>query len=362
MVHLEYRPAVRPRRPVLGPGRIFVLLAAALAGGLRPPAAGGHPQGGELVRGVTISCQTWGREWGTDGFARELDDLATLGVNWVAIHPYARIEADGTVRWRAFDPEQPPAWLARPIAEAHRRGMAILIKPHLACWGSPFSWPGEVDFEGAELERFFTTYRGWIVALARATRGADAFVVGTETDRLVAHEGPWRALVAAVRAVTDAKLTYAANHTDFERVPFWDALDAVGVQGYFPLAAGDDPSPPELELGWRAAIERLRAVHERTGKPVVLTELGYDRSLAAAREPWAFSHPRAALRADDVPRAEALQVHCFEAALRALEDERSWLRGAFLWKWFVGEPGRGEDFVVDAPAIRALLARHWAGS
>jgi len=317
--------------------------------GSRPPAA--------LVRGVTISCQTWGKEWASDGFGRELDELAELGVNWVAIHPYARIGGDGSVRWRSFDVDDPPAWLARPIAEARARGIAILIKPHLAYWGSPFRWRGDIRFEGAEeLERFWRSYSAWIVELAEATTDADAFAVGTELEGLVDDARPWRALVERVRAVSGARLTYAANWTEYERVGFWDVLDAVGVQAYFPLSEADEPDDAELRAGWRRVLPSLRAVHERSGKPVVFTELGYRRSLDAARRPWEDSLSGG----DEAERARVLKERCLAVALDVLAAEESWLRGAFLWKWFVGEPGWNDaSFLVDTPGVRRVLREAW---
>ena len=126
--------------------RAFVLVAAlALPGGeaSSPPV----PADSRVVHGMTISCQSWGWEWGSDGFGRELDDLKTLGVNWVSIHPYASIQSDGTVGARRFDPDHPPEWILRPIREAHERGMSILVIPHIAYWGSPWSWRGAIDFQ-----------------------------------------------------------------------------------------------------------------------------------------------------------------------------------------------------------------------
>ena len=72
-------------------GLVLVLLAAAHARGQDAP-----PR--ERVRGVTISCQTWGKEWGTDAMLEAYDELKALGTTWVAIHPYAGIRGDGTVR------------------------------------------------------------------------------------------------------------------------------------------------------------------------------------------------------------------------------------------------------------------------
>ena len=83
-----------------------------------------------VVRGMTVSCQTWGREWSTDDMTEALRELKPIGVNWVTIHPYAGIRGDGTVvmppGWYAE-----ATWLKRPIKEAHRLDLKIMIKPHL---------------------------------------------------------------------------------------------------------------------------------------------------------------------------------------------------------------------------------------
>ena len=48
--------------------------------------------------------------------------------------------------------------------------------PHIACWGSPFSWRGDIHFENADgWNRFFGDYEKWIVesagrAMNRRTR------------------------------------------------------------------------------------------------------------------------------------------------------------------------------------------------
>jgi hypothetical protein len=330
-----------------------LLLAAALA----IPQGAVHPDA-TFVHGMTISCQTWGWEWGTDGFAAELEDLAKLGVNWVAIHPYASIRADGTVGARRFDAEHPPEWLLRPIREAHARGLSILVIPHIAYWGSPWSWRGAIDFQDpARLARFFETYTAWMAGVAGSAREADGFCIGNETDRLLRCDVEWRAVIAAVRAATPARLTYAANFDSYAKVPFWDALDAIGVQAYFPLADAPQPSEEDLRRGWRTALAGLRELSVKTGKPVVCTELGYDLSLDAARRPWVDGRARG----PDLAAAQVLQERCLGVALEEIGREREWLRGAFLWKWFVG-PATHATFLMKTPAMRAVIGRCWSGA
>lgn len=337
------------------------VLALAAAAALLPAAAaqeaGSEGDPHRVVRGVTVSCQTWGREWGTPAMDVALGEVADLGANWVAIHPYARIHEDGAVTsrlLRAPAGAEPPEWLARPIRDAHARGLKVLVKPHLAYWGTRFAWRGEIAFaEPAAWERFFAGYRAWVLRLVTLCPDADAFCVGTELDRTLAHEEAWRELIAGVRGRTAAPLTYAANWTDYRRVGFWDALDAIGVQAYFPLVDHARlPEPAELDRAWGDLLGELEAFADRAGRPVVFTEIGYNRSTRAARTPWDYDQEAG-------PRALETQRRCLAAALRALARSDA-VRGAFLWKWFPGE-ARGEDFLMSTPAMRAVIGGHWRG-
>ncbi len=282
-----------------------------------------------------------------------LDEIKGLGANWVTIHPYARIRGDGSVRGWRLDGDV--AWLSRPIAEAKKRGLKILIKPHLAYWGSPFSWRGEITFKtDAEWERFWTGYEAWILRVAEVCKDADSFAVGTELDKTLGHEARWRGLIAKVRERIKTPLTYAANWTDYQRVGFWDALDVIGIQGYFPLV--DHQRPPddaELEAGWKRLLTRLDTYAAKIERKVVFTELGYDRSLLAAAKPW--ERGSRAQRRD--PAAEELQRRCMDTALRAIGSSET-VVGCFLWKWFAGK-AHGEDFLTSTPVIRKVIRARW---
>lgn len=305
------------------------------------------------IRGMTVSTPTWGREWGGPQMAATLEVLRGLGVNWVATHPYAGVSTDGHVGVRHTpDPAAPPEWLAAPIHEAHARGQKVMIVPHLAHWGSGFSWRGDIHFDDpAARARFFYEYGRWLVSVAASVPDADAFVIGSELDGTVRHEAEWRAIAAAVRSVYAGPITYAANWDRAEDVPFWDAVDAIGIQAYYPLVDGRAaPDDAALDAGWDRALARVRALHERTGKYVVFTELGYDAGPQAAREPWATGGGT---------QGDELQVRCLRAALRAVDREPA-VVGAFLWKWFPGELPAG-DFRMSAPPLRAVVAERWGG-
>lgn len=304
-----------------------------------------------IVRGITISTHGSGRDWGSDAMLTTLEDIRALGANWVAIHPYARINGDGSLQFGRFDPSDPPAYLARPIREAHQLGLSICIKPHIAYWGSPFAWRGEIEFAQAEQwANFWRDYSEWILLLAAACSEADGFVVGTELDRTLSFEGQWRALIADVREQTGAPLTYAANWTDYDRVPFWDALDVIGIQAYFPLADSTDFSEEAIRRGWQQRADELRTYADAHNRRILFTELGYNQSHRAPLQPWDY--------ATDGDDARPVQLACMRAALQTIAGEER-IVGALLWKWFPHPRSVGRNFQLAAPHLRAVIAESW---
>src|SRR5262249_59274444 len=122
-----------------------------------------------------------------------------------------------------------------------------------------------------------------------------------------------------------------ANWDEAARVPFWDALDVIGVSFYEPLADHPTRDPARLRAGAALALENLHALARRFGRPVLLAELGYPPTGDAAQRPWDESPP-----ATD----PELQRLCFEAAIAAMDPD-DWLAGGVFWKWGCRTPSHG---------------------
>ncbi len=304
------------------------------------------------VRGITLSTHRGGQEWGSvEAIRPAFTAMREIGAGWVAIHPYASVTREGEVRFRPIPADDPPAYLAVPIREAHALGLRILIKPHLAYWRSGFGWRGEIEFDDDEAwRRFFAGYGEWIRQLAAATRAADGLVVGTELERTISHEDAWRALIAQVRERTAVPLTYGANWDGYTRVPFWDALDAIGIQAYFPLAEEATLDPGTIRDGWSRVMQEMHSFSVKLGRPILFTELGYSRSFRAAVEPWAHD--------TDGVEAEETQRTCMRIALESIRDEPS-VVGAFLWKWFPEPHPVGRNFRLATPEMKQVIRSSW---
>lgn len=306
-------------------------------------------------QGVVVSCYRWGPgEWDGPGMEPLLDELLGLGVDAVQIHPYASIDRDGTVGYRRD--QVAPATL-KPLGWAKERGMKTFLKPHLSYWRSGFAWRGAITFKtDAQWERFFRGYTVFIEHQASLAEqaGADVFAVGTELRLSMHREADWRRLIERVRKVYTGKITYAANWDDHDKVLFWDALDLIGVQCYYPVSKVRPPAEEDLVAGWETIRKKLRAVSQKHSKPVLLTELGYAVSEAAAAEPWAHQ------AVGDEALGQALKLRCMRVALNQLKQEPA-IAGIYLWKWFPGGRDHSHDFTLQYDAMREVVRQAWGG-
>ncbi|MEM8781744.1 MAG: hypothetical protein AAGE65_02715 [Planctomycetota bacterium] len=310
----------------------------------------------EPIRGVTISCFRWGPgEWDGPHMADALDELKSLGANWVTIHPYAQVTREGRLRWSPQD----ASTVEHTARLAKERGMRVMIKPHLAYWRAGFGWRGDIVFPDAAHEtQFWRDYETWMLhhAMLAQQHDVDLLVVGVELKQFhdAGHESHWRRIIRRTRKLYGGPLTYAANWDDYTHVRFWDALDAIGVQGYFPLVGEENMSPTddELRAGWVRVRQELHAYRQALGLPLLLTELGYATSTAAASRPWDWH------QAGEPDAGHDLKARSLKTGLDAVASEPA-IAGAFLWKWFATPHMLDHEFHLQYPKIKSVIREKW---
>lgn len=319
----------------------------------------------DFIRGVNfahVHLPTYG--YGSARAKAELDRLRDLGVNWIALSPFAYMRRvdEPEIVFGDIDPTLDSASLVQQTQDAHQRGIKVLLKPHI--WSSDFyrgKWHGDIAMKTPEdSARFFDRYRAFMVGHARlaAKANADALSIGLEYVRLTTpeHAARWRQLIAAVREVYSGPLTYGAHHErEVFQIEFWDQLDAIGLSGYCPLAVRSsehEVTPEEVAAAWQPHLDRLAALAKHFEKPVVLTEVGFPSHTGALREPW---------RSDgSLPEDQRLQAIAYQGTLAAL-GAAPFIRGVFVWKWFSGgahNPGEDDPYEpADKQAEQVL--RRW---
>jgi hypothetical protein len=138
-----------------------------------------------------------------------------------------------------------------------------------------------------------------------------------------------------VRLATGAPLTYASNWAAGAlKVPFWSALDAIGVDFYDPLSPDPGASDAALEAGVAGATAPVERLSRETGKPVIFVEAGYP----PVRGAWTAPHDENSGRppaASDAGRAVAAVFHALGG--------KSWWKGVYWWKAFSNGAGARPD-------------------
>lgn len=274
-------------------------------------------------KGVSVSAEGWGG-YESESARRTLEALGRDGVNAVALVPYG-FEPSGRAEVRlnaGAGSWESDAGLETMARVAHGLGMKVMLKPGV--WVGNGGFAGDIVLTSdAQRDAWFASYTRFVEHYATLAKRihADLFCVGGEFVKLTADEARWRKVIARARELYPGPITYAANFGgEFESIQFWDALDYIGLQNYYPLP--DDLATDDV-------VRKVEAVEQRFHKPVIFTEVGFASGEAANRAPWEDGHGQPALQ---------LQARCYEAVYQAFYHQ-PWFEGMYWWK--VGTNGFG---------------------
>lgn len=261
-----------------------------------------------------------------------------VNAEWAALMPYGFVKdgeatfrytkvtdlpKDGGHQWWG----EQPSGLIECIRLAHKNGKKVMLKPHM--WHGRGNYTGEFNLDSEEKwQEFEASFGGYILQYAKIAEEYDVelFCIATEMETMVAERPKfWIKLIADIRDIYTGELTYAENWDCYDDVPFWDKLEYIGVDGYFPLAEGQNPDLATLKSGWNKHIKKMDKVAAKYEKPILFTEYGYRSCDFSTEKPWETDY--------SLPDNEGLQARAYQS----LFDEvwgQPWFAGGFVWKWF----------------------------
>jgi hypothetical protein len=288
------------------------------------------------VRGITIGPIENGYHagvgYGSPAYGRTLDEARAMGATWVAVTPFGRVaDLGGTGVDLTFEApfERNRVDVARAIEMAHARGLRVMLVPHL--WVESGEWRARIDPKTDDgwkrwadgYERFVRTW----AELAEATH-AEMFSAGVELRSWVttARAPLFERIVHSVRRVYHGLVTYSANWDDVDDTVILGDLDVIGINAFYPLAKETGAPEPKLLEGARDVRQRIHALAEAWGKPVLFTETGYTTRPDPAVRPWEWPEALTGVRVD-----EAAQAAAYWALLAPMLDEPDFV-GFFVWR------------------------------
>jgi hypothetical protein len=238
---------------------------------------------------------------------------------------------------------------------AHSKGIKVMLKPHLWLgWGQ---FTGDLNFEKeSDWKIFEESFKEYILTFARLAESekVEVFCIATEMGSHVqGREDYWFGLISDIKKVYKGKLTYAENWDCFEKVPFWEELDFIGVDGYFPLSDEREPSVNQLNQGWKTYLKKLDKYAAKQQKSILFTEIGYRSNDYSTEKPWETDYSK--------PKNESLQAKAYQSFFESAWKQ-SWCAGAFIWKWFPTEIDHfheRETFSPQGKMAEKVLGEHY---
>jgi hypothetical protein len=280
--------------------------------------------------------------WFSDAFSSSESDaslvlLTETNTGWIAIC-LSWAQSNTTSHDIRLDPNRTPTTdsVKHAITKAHSLGFKVMLKPMVdtleeeKTQGYPTVWRGEIQ----PSDEWFESYSNFINFFAEFAEENDVelFSVGCEFKATTREKEQWEKVIQGVRERYSGPITYAADWTNYQNIEWWDSVDYVGIDAYFPLSFfKNDPTLEDLKNAWTHHADEIETWLSTVNKPVIFTEIGYrsgDGTNMAPSNYWT-----------DMTVDLQEQRDCYEAAFQTLWN-RSWFYGFYWWTW-IHDPEKG---------------------
>lgn len=278
----------------------------------------------------------------------------TLSPNYIAIIPFAYLSSQTSA-----DLIQHPSWqwwgedsigVIETIKMARQSGHQVMIKPQL--WIRPPFFTGDYKcVNNEDWERFEKGYRTYILTYAKISQkyGVEILCIGNELKSFVSERPQfWDTLITEVRQKFKGKITYAANWDNYDKISFWESLDFIGINAYFPLVNSSEPNVKEIKEAWEPTADLLMKLSEKIAKKILFTEYGYRSISFATKSPWeSYTDEKLSLQT---------QQNAYDAFYQTFWN-KEFVQGGFLWKWRVNGKVSATDksySIVGKPAAEVV--------
>ena len=265
-------------------------------------------------------------------FAKHVQPVVNVNANYAAIMPfgfvrnlqYPEIVFD-TDRQRVGETK---VGIKQYAEQLKKQQIKIMVKPQIWVWRGEFTGNIKMETE-ADWKTLENTYSKFILNYAEAAAEihADIFCICTELEKFVENRPDfWFELIEKIKAIYKGELTYAANWNEYEKTPFWNEMDYIGIDAYFPVSNSKTPTVEDCLEGWMKHKKVIKSYSDTYEKPILFTEYGYRSVDFSGKAPWKSNRDLGEVNFE-------AQNNTTQALFETFWQE-DWFAGGFIWKWF----------------------------
>lgn len=272
---------------------------------------------------------------------KHVDPLIENHISWAAVIPYAFMPDknkpdliyDSKWQWTGERVDG----IRHSVATLKESGLHVMIKPQI--WVAMGDYTGEILMTSErDWSEFESSYSSYILEFARIAEEfeVEMLCIGTELEEFAKQrQSFWFGLIKEVRKVYGGQLTYAENWDCFSDVQFFEELDYIGIDAYFPLKMRGKLTRKKLRTAWKDHLIVIDSAYRNYNKPVLFTEYGYRSVKGSADKPWEYTD------------SDKLSMREQRISLEVLLDTfwcKEWFAGGFLWKWWPAHDENGGEY------------------
>ena len=315
---------------------------------------------------------------------QSFEDIKSINANWVAFVPEVILNRSNL----KLRPDSENHWWGKTIEGniaaikmAKEAGLKVMLKPQVvldyvtypsglfsnliklvdqggeivvdksdgASWRGDFSPDNEEDWRIWE-----SSYSDYVIKLAYQAEELDVevFCIGTELKKSVELRPQyWVGLIKKIRSIYKGRITYSANWDEYSGVEFWDQLDYIGTNSYYPISLSATPHVKSTKRNWTYYRSRLKKLSEKYNKQILITEFGYRNVSHAGVRPWIHDDGKSESNYE-------AQANLYDAFFQSVWDQ-SWIKVGFSWNWDAVEKKQGNtDFSVQGKPAESVI-RKW---
>ncbi|RLD60525.1 MAG: glycoside hydrolase [Bacteroidetes bacterium] len=262
--------------------------------------------------------------------ASDFDPVVDANSNYVCLMPFSFGEFDSPdlqwdINWQWWGEKSDGVIGCTKFAR--EKGLKVFLKPHIWFFHGAYTGDFELSSE-ADWQEWEKNYMDYILdfALLADSLDIEMYSIGVELKNFVQQRPEfWKMLADTVNTVYHGDITYSANWDNYNNIPFWDKMDYMGINSYFPISDKKTPTLEELLTGWEEHYLAINEFQAEYDIPVIFTEYGYKSIDYLAKEPWNPDNGGGV-------NLEA-QKTAYEAIYQKFWNEE-WFAGGFIWKWY----------------------------
>lgn len=284
--------------------------------------------------------------------------LHDIHCNWVSIMPYAYInDSSGALTYNLQGQQwwgETKKGIIESINIAHEQQLKVMLKPHVWIGWGTFTGTFKPKKGYSQLKRDLKTYLLDFAAIAQKQK-VDIYCFGIEWKQFITEEPAYfDSLIHDIKQVYTGKLTYAANWDFAFHIPFWEKLDFIGIDAYFPLVDATSPQLLALEEAWLPWKQKIKTISQKHHKPVLFTEYGFRNINNCANKPWESHQVEG--------NNQTCQCHAYQSLFNTFWNE-TWFSGGFFWKYHTSIRNKNNNaFTPQHKEVWEVIKKQYQGS